>query len=76
MAQPNMIAIVWIVYALLLTYLERMVDAKQLIQNEIDAISEPELNIFLMRFLMIITNDLILNKMLIMPHSFLLFELL
>ncbi len=59
MVNPNMITIVWMVYALLLTYLERMADAKQLIKIEIDALSELELNIFLMRFLMIITNDLI-----------------
>ncbi len=50
MANPNMIAIVWMVYALPLTYLERLADAKQLIQNEIDAISDPELNTFLVRF--------------------------
>ncbi len=43
MANPRVIAIVWMVYSLPLTYLERMADARQLIQTEVDGISEPEL---------------------------------
>ena len=51
MANPNIIAIVWMVYALPLTNLERMADARALIQTEVDAIVEPELTLFLNRFL-------------------------
>ena len=50
MANPSVIAIVWMVYSLPLTYLERMADARQLIQTEVDGISEPELITFLTRF--------------------------